>query len=66
MYDLIVGGFVPGTNIQLSFRAWTVITALFATVFLALLMLRQKLLVRELVIHRQTIHARDLHVRFPS
>jgi hypothetical protein len=30
MYDLIVGGFLPGTNIQISFQAWIVLFLLVA------------------------------------
>lgn len=34
MGNFIVGGFLPGTNVQLSFNAWLIITSLFAVFYL--------------------------------
>ena len=63
MYNFIVLGYVPGTNLQLTFQAWLIIYGLAAVAF-ALYKLSQ--LHRELslnVFTRQPLHATQLHRR---
>jgi hypothetical protein len=65
VYNFIVGGFVPGTDIQISFQAYlAVMTVLLGVVAITYLELRHRNVrkaARSLI--RQPLHANQLHLR---
>jgi hypothetical protein len=64
MYDLIVGGYLPGTNIQLSFAADLAFWVIFLVALrLAWGELRARLLESRNNAPRQPLHASQLHPR---
>jgi hypothetical protein len=63
MYDFIVGGYLPGTNIQISLQIWLMIyDVLFGALAIIYLEYRQRL-ARERTIIRVTLFANELHDR---
>lgn len=66
MGNFIVGGFVPGTDIQFSFQAYlAIMTVLFGMVSLTWLELKHRSFRRAAVpiLIRQPLHASQLHLR---
>ncbi len=64
MYNFIVLGQVPGTNVQISFQAWLVLMALLAIMTpVVWAQLKRRWQELEAVIERQPLHASQLHQR---
>jgi hypothetical protein len=69
MYNFIVGGFVPGTNLQVTFQLWLDLTGVAVVVYMLhqLLDLRQLLdaylATRQPLPVRAPLHANQLHRR---
>lgn len=66
MYNFIVGGYLPGTNDQLSFQAWVIITCAVAVTAYASWQVFQRLKQFSDTNLRQGLHASQLHIRFPG
>jgi len=62
MYGLLVGGYLPGTNIQISFEAWLILAAVITVTIVTFRLLRKAH--RHLV--RLPLHASQLHSRLQS
>ncbi len=64
MYDFVVGGYLPGTNIQLSLQAWIAIAdILFGFISIYYLEMRQQLAKQVAQSARQPLPASSLHHR---
>jgi hypothetical protein len=64
MYNFIVGGYLPGTDIQLSFQASVaVITILFGIAGIIWIEYKQRIVSRSINSLRQPLHASQLHQR---
>ena len=66
MYDFIVGGYLPGTGIQISFQVYVAfITILFGGVAIAWIEYNERVIKPKLA-HKENLRASDLHYRLPS
>lgn len=64
MYNVIVLGLVPGTNVQISFQAWLAATATLPLLYLIIKPLTQRLLaVKQITMVRLPLPATQLHLR---
>jgi hypothetical protein len=64
MYDLIVGGFIPGTNIQISLQAYlAIITLLLGSSAIIWIENKNRIIIVEALPVRVTLNANDLHYR---
>ena len=61
MYNTVVLGYIPGTNIQVSFKAWLVCTGVFVVSTLVVWLFRKRNALLPVV--RVPLHASRLHVR---
>lgn len=64
MYSFLVGGFVPGTNVQLSFQTYLAIMSLLVgSISIVWIEKRRHYLAAATIQLRQPLHASQLHQR---